>query len=289
MIAHISFNTCYVETLGYCLHDKRISKEERERLPDEGKRWTQSRAEVLYYHRCCGDHKELSRQFREVQKLNFNIRKPILHVAMSLPPGEKVSKSQLALMAKDCAKALDFEQHQYVVILHKDTEHRHAHIVVNRIGFDKHTVENQYLLRKVNQYCRATELKYGLTPTKAMRWYQTPAERALSSEHRRVVRLKEQIRQVIGKAYDLDSFKTQMQGRGYRVYKTERGISFKDGDRVLITGFKADYPWPKIEVRLAENMALRQFWLKKGMRLEPDESLEQKRRQGQRRGLRMDL
>ena len=190
MIAHISFNTCYVETLRYCLRDKRLSREEREQRPDEEKRRTQNRAEVLYYHRCFGNHQEISRQFREVQKLNFNVRKPVLHVALSLPPGEKISKSQWALMAKDCAKALDFEQHQYVVILHKDTEHRHAHIVVNRIGFDEHTVVNQYMMRKVNQYCRSTELQYGLTPTKAMRWYRTLADRDLPSEHHRVVRLK---------------------------------------------------------------------------------------------------
>jgi len=269
MIARISFNASYVETLGYCLHDKRISKEERERRPDEGRQRTQNRAEVLYYHRCCGDHKELSRQFREVQKLNYNIRKPVLHVALSLPPGEEVSKSQWALMAKDCAKALDFEHHQYVVILHKDTEHRHAHLVVNRIGFDQHTVTNQYMMREINQYCRATELRYGLTPTKAMRWYRTRDERIQPSEHSRVVRLKEQIRQVVSVAYDLDSFKEKMRGRGYRVYKTDRGISFKDSDRVLISGFKADYPWKKIEVELAWNQRV----LQKRLRLEQTQEL----------------
>jgi hypothetical protein len=272
MIARISFTPSYVETLGYCLHDKRISREECERRPDEDRRRTQNRAEVLYYHRCCGDHRELARQFREVQKLNYNIRKPVLHLALSLPPGEKVSKSQLAQMAKDCAKALDFEHHQYVVILHKDTEHRHAHIVVNRIGFDQHTVVNQYMIRKVNQYCRATELQYGLTPTKAMRWYRTPDERMQSSEHQRVVRLKEQIRQVVKVAYDLDSFKEKMRGRGYQVYKTDRGISFKDSDRVLITGFKAEYPWKKIEKELAFNLAWQQA---QRLRLEQEQTLRQ--------------
>lgn len=280
MIARVSFSHSYAETLSYCLQDKRISKEEWEQLPDDRKRQTQNRAEVLYYHRCCGNHKDLSRQFREVQKLNFNIRKPVLHLALSLPPGEQVSKSQFTEMAKACAKALDFEQHQYVVILHKDTEHRHAHIVVNRIGFDRHTVVNQYMLRKVNQYCRATELQFGLTPTKALRWYRTPAERMEPSEHHRVVRLKEEIRQVLGQAYDLDSFKEQIRGRGYAIYKTDRGISFKDSDRVLITGSKADYPWQKIEAELAKNLARQQT-----QRLR----LEQQQQPTRRRGLRIEM
>jgi hypothetical protein len=279
MIGRISFSDSYAETLGYCLHDKRLSKEEREQVPEEKLRHTQNRAEVLYYNQCCGDHKELSRQFREVQKLNYNIRKPVLHLALSWPPGEKVSKSQIVAMAKDCAKALDFERHQYVVILHKDTEHRHAHIVVNRIGSDNHTVTNQYMLRKVNAYCRATELQYGLTPTKAMRWYRRYDERQDPSEHHRVVRLKEQIRQVLKQAHDLDTFKKQMQGRGYRVYKTDRGISFKDRDRVLMAGFKADYSWKKIELELAWNQRV----LQKRLEMKQSEDLRQ------HRGRRMEL
>ena len=275
MIGRISFNDSYAETLVYCLHDRQLTKEELEQQSEETRRRTQNRAEVLYYHRCCGDHRELSRQFREVQKLNFNIRKPVLHVALALPPGEKVSKGQLVALAKDCAKALDFERHQYVVILHKDTEHRHAHIVVNRIGFDGHTVTNQYMLRKVNAYCRAAELKYGLTPTRAMRRYRVQAEKMDPSGHHRVVRLKEQIRQGLMKAHDLETFKKQMQDRGYRVYKTDRGISFKDRDRVLITGSQTEYPWKKIELELAWN--------------DRQKRLVQTQEMRQRRGLRIEL
>jgi hypothetical protein len=258
MMGHIGFSPSYGETLGYCLQDKRISQEQTQHPTDLEHRQTRNRAEVLYYHHCYGDIRQLTRQFKEVQKQHLNVIKPAFHLSLSLPPGDNLSKSQFVDLAQDCAKALDFERHQYLVILHKDTPHPHVHVVVNRIGADKHLMTQTNMLKRIDQFCREAELKYQLTPVESMRRFQSPEERLRPSQGLRVVQLKEEITQTLKQAQDLASFKEQMQERGYKVHKTERGISFTDRDGVFTTGSKAEYPWRKIEATLAQNLAERQ-------------------------------
>ncbi|HEX3933656.1 MAG TPA: relaxase/mobilization nuclease domain-containing protein [Puia sp.] len=304
MMGHIGFSPSFGQTLGYCLQDKRISQEQTQRPADIEHRQTRNRAEVLYYHHCYGDIQQLTRQFKEIQKQNFNIIKPAFHLSLSLPPEDKIAKSRFVDIAQDCAKALDFEKHQYVVILHKDTEHPHVHLVVNRIGADKHLMAETNMFKRIDQFCREAELKYQLTPVQSMRRYQSPEERLKPSQGLRVAQLKKEITQALKQTQDLASFKAQMQERGYKVHKTERGISFTDRDKVFTPGSKADFPWKKIESALAQNLAerqaqelrleqerIRQLELKPKLELKrkPDFEPDDHRKQVQRRGHRMRM
>ncbi len=65
-------------------------------------------------------------------------------------------------MSQACAKDMGFENNQYVAILHRDTNHQHIHIVANRIGYDKRTVSDSNSYKKIADYCRKMELRYGL-------------------------------------------------------------------------------------------------------------------------------
>lgn len=127
-MGHIGFASSFGGALGYCLQDKEIGEERKQELVKEDRRQTRNRAEILYYHQCYGNIAQLTRQFREVQKQNLNVIKPAFHLSLSLPPEDRISKSRFVDIAQDCAKALDFERHQYIVILHKDTMHPHVHV-----------------------------------------------------------------------------------------------------------------------------------------------------------------
>ena len=314
MTNRFSFCRSYGEPLEYCLQDKRVRQGQSQDVADGERQQTKNRAEVLYYNQCYGDEQELTRQFKEVQKLDYNMVKPAFHLSLNLPPGEKITKSQFVDIAKDCAKALDFERHQYVVIRHKDTEHPHIHLVVNRIGADAHVMEDYQTLKRVSQFCRAAEQKYQLTQVKDIRRYRSPEEQFESSKSKRVVQLKEQIGQALKLTDNLESFTEQMRERGYRVYKYEKGIGFKDGDGVYMQGFKVEYPWKKIEATLAQNLAerqaqelrleqerIRQQEIKQkleiapkqepklGIRRKPDFEPDDESKQVQRRGLRMRM
>ncbi|HWB91262.1 MAG TPA: relaxase/mobilization nuclease domain-containing protein [Puia sp.] len=179
--------------MAYCLKDKRVRQDRsQDEAETEGRR-VRNRAEVLHYNLCYGKEKELARQFREVQKQDLNVCKPAFHLSLSFPPGENVSKGRLVDIAKECARDLKFDRHQYVVILHKDTAHPHIHIVANRIGFDGHVMEDRKILPRVIRFCRETEQRYQLTPVKNIYRYRSPQERLEISNNPRTVRLKEEI------------------------------------------------------------------------------------------------
>jgi Relaxase/Mobilisation nuclease domain len=259
MTGHIGFSSSYKNKLQYCLHDKRIRQRQNQHPAQSEHRQTINRAEVLYYHQCYGNTLQLTKQFKEVQKQNLNVINPVFHLSLSLPPEEKISKSRFVDIAKDCARALDFAQHQYVVILHKDTAHSHIHLVVNRIGLDTHVLDGRNKLKQMDQFCREAEQKYELTRVQSIRRYRSAEERSEPNRGQRIVQLREQIALTLEQTRNLPSFSAEMHERGYRVYKTERGISFKDEDGVFTTGARADYPWKKIEAALAENLTLRQI------------------------------
>lgn len=276
MTGRIVFRPYYGDALAYCLQDKRVRQEETQDQTKTESQRVKNRAEVLHYNLCYGKEKELARQFKAVQKQDLKISKPAFHLSLSFAPGENVSKGRLADIAKECARELGFEEHQYIAVMHKDTAHPHIHIVANRIGFDGHVMEDRHILPRVLKFCRETEQRYQLTPVKNIYRYRSPEERTEQRKDPRTMRLKEDIRQVLTEAYDPDGFRERIRERGYKVYQNEKGIAFMDGDGAIIQGYKTGYPWKAIEAELGQNLARRQEQL----RLEQKEAkkLEMKHR-----------
>jgi len=258
MTGRISFKPSYSDALGYCLRDKRVRREQAPEVSEPEGRQMKNRAEVIYYHLCHGDLKELERQFRQVQKQDHNISKPAFCLALSVAPEDKVSKGRFVEIAKDCAKALDFERHQYVVVLHKDTRHPHVHLVVNRVGFDGHTMGHKYALQLVLAFCRETERRYELKQLKNIYRYRSVEERMERRADPVTRQLKKEIEEALKEVHDLDGFRQRLVERGYKVYKNDRGIAFVDSRGAKVQGNQADYPWKKIEAKLAQNLAQRQ-------------------------------
>lgn len=240
----------FSKSLAYCLDDKLQKHSQKVVFKD--------RAEILYYHQCYGNKEELALQFREVAKLNRNISKPVLHISMSFPPGEVLPKSKLIQLAKEYARDTDFEKHQYVVILHKDTSHQHIHLVANRIGFDKHVHDNSFGYLKINKWCREAEIRHHLTQTLNPIRYRTPEERQIPRHDVKLDQLKENIRQSLLLSRDVAGFKAHMEERGYTVYQNQKGMAFLCDKYVVFRGSEAGYPFREIQSILSRDLSLRQ-------------------------------
>ena len=236
------------DKLSYCLEDK---------LTPTGDVIYKDRAEILHFNRCFGDKEELIGQFDEIKRLDQNMSKPVMHISMSLPPGEQLPKGTLVELAADCAKAFDFENHQYVVILHKDTPQQHIHLVVNRIGFDRHTVDDSFSHGKIADFSRAAELRHHLRQELGPRRYQTKEQRLQPRQGIRLDRLRQEIRTALAFSDDYGQFQRRLQEKGYKIYKG-RGIAFMDEKHVIIRGYEVSYPLKTIEAQLAKNLRLRQ-------------------------------
>ena len=238
MIGKISTGKSFGGCIHYCLNDKeQVSMQEEVMI---------GRAEVLLYNQCYGSEKEVISQFNEVRKLNPNLASPVLHVTLSLSPGENLPKGKLMELCEDCAKEIGFEKNQYIAIYHKDTNHQHLHIVANRVGFDRKTVSDSRSYEKVAKYCRKMEQKFQLKEVLSPRKYLSEKERMIPRQDIRKEHLKQDIQLALKATKNYPQFEAKMTAMGYQVLKG-RGISFTDDKKVKIKGSEVGFPLMKIE------------------------------------------
>ncbi len=241
MIGKVTIGKSFRGCLLYCLNDK------RKQHPDE--EIFKNRAEIIAFNQCNGTAQELIRQFNQVRGLNPKLSKPVLHITLSLAPGEHLSKDKLMEVTEQCANEFGFENNQYVSVLHKDTGHQHIHIVANRIGFDKKTVSDSNSYKRVATFCRKMELKFRLKQVLSPKQFLSKEQRLLPRNDERKKQLSLLIRRTLYNAKDFDHFVRLMQSKGYKVIKG-RGISFIDDKKVKIKGSEVGYSLQKIEQRL---------------------------------------
>lgn len=240
-----SFRGCLL----YCLHDKLPTRANQEVMED--------RAKVIWYNQCFGSDKELIRQFHEVRLLNQKVAKPVLHITLSLVPGEEMTKEQWANIAESCAHHFGFAANQYVAILHHDTTHQHLHIVANRIGFNGKTVSDSNSYQKMALCCRKMERENNLQQVLSPTRFLPKEQRQMPRIDQRKEQLKESIKECLASSHSYGQFEERMQAMGYKISKG-RGIAFTDEKEVKVKGSEVGYSWSRVEQVLRQNFALQQ-------------------------------
>lgn len=218
---------------------------------------------VLEQQLCFGDKKEIIQQFNEVRQLNERIAKPVMHITLSLVPGERLSEGEVHKLLEAAARDLGYEKNQWLAIAHHDTSHQHFHIVVNRIGFDGKTLSDSNNYKRIAGYCRRMERELGLQPVQSPRRFLPPEERSKPRFDQRKERLRNIITQSIKKARDYPDFESRVKAAGYEVIRA-RGIRFIDDKKVKIKGSELGFSLQWIERllgvdRLHRNLMLEQL------------------------------
>jgi len=249
MIGKITVGKSFRGCIAYCLNDK-IQKQDQGQVMKE-------RAEVLMFNKCFGNEKELVQQFNEVRQLNQKLSKPVLHITLSLSPGEVLGKDKMMEMSEHCAKEMGFENNQYIAISHRDTNHQHLHIVSNRIGFDSRTVSDSNNYQKMANYCRKMELKYELKQVLNPRKYLSKQQRNIPRFDQRKEQLRNSIKEALKDCSNLLQFERKMKERGYKIIKG-RGISFADEKKVIVKGSELNYSLQTIEKILARQSLMQE-------------------------------
>lgn len=226
MIGKISIGTSLRETLKYCL----------------GK----ERAEVLDYNLCDGDQQEIWEQMKEVREQNIVVKKESQHLSVSFAKEDPVDRAMLLKIAEECAREMGFENHQYVVVQHHDTPHKHIHIVVNRVGMNGKTFSNSHNYRRMAGFCRRMEETFKLKKVLSPRRFQLPEHRHLPRSDERKIALKTAITNALWKAKNYEEFAQLIQAKGYRIEKG-RGIVFCDKKYLWVKGSGVGYSLQKIE------------------------------------------
>jgi hypothetical protein len=241
MIGDISLGASFFHCISYCLEDKTtLTEEQKIKKSLQDGLQHKDRAEVLAYNKCFGNKYELAEQFNEVARLSRRVEKPVLHLSLSLPPGEQLNRNQLIEAGQELAKEFGVADNQYLIIQHKDTDRQHIHLVANRVGYQGKaaTTSNNYL--KMDRLCRRLEKKYKLKEVLSARRFLSKEQRLIPRQDRRKEKMKYDIGQILKKAKNYDEFVKGMQQLGYQVIKG-RGITFIDDKKVRVKGSELGY------------------------------------------------
>ncbi len=87
---------------------------------------------------------ELTTEFRIAQNLNYSVTKPVFHCSLSTPPDEELTDEEWLDISKDYLDEMGFNNSQYVVYKHNDTDHHHVHIIANRVSLSGQTVDDSW-------------------------------------------------------------------------------------------------------------------------------------------------
>ena len=246
----------------------------------------QERAKVLELNQVYGSSKEMGKQMREVADDRKTVQKPVLHVQINFHPDEKLSQEQAEKAIDSILKDIGIEKdnHQYVVVQHKDKAHDHYHVVANRIGLDGELLNDHRIKDRLQVACDKVEKEQDLRQThnrtviydpsqqKGFR-YATAQEKQINKQQKqnkpvrdknpkimdRKNEIRDQLQAVLSKK-EIDSpekLKAALEKRGIDVQFSENkngisGISFKK-ENISVKGSAIDYKWSALSKVLEEN------------------------------------
>ncbi|MEG5031158.1 relaxase/mobilization nuclease domain-containing protein [Microcoleus sp. AT8-B1] len=202
----------------------------------------------------CGQTpEELAAEFGIARQLRPNLKVAVFHATLSVDSTEKLEDSEendqrwLAIAA-NYMKAMEFDNNQYAVVKHSDTEHDHIHIVASRICLDGGVVDDSWDYYKSQETIRQLERNYNLetvTPS-----WETDKRAQTTGEHRQLkskgnksvrVQLQDLIDEVTQDNPSMPEFVERLQQQGVEVQVGLTRTGFSKGisynlDGVALSG-----------------------------------------------------
>lgn len=96
-------------------------------------------------------------------RVGRKLEKPVFCFSLSWHPSESPSKKQMLKTAENGLKQLGLEHHESVIVSHRDTPHKHVHIVVNRVHpLEGLAADVKNSKRKISEFCLRYERENGI-------------------------------------------------------------------------------------------------------------------------------
>ena len=94
---------------------------------------------------------------------NQRVKKPVYHFTVSLAPGDPANRETMRQVADQTIRELGLQEHQVLIVAHRDRAHSHMHFMVNMIHPDRRTVWSDWRdWVRLQQALRPQEADLGL-------------------------------------------------------------------------------------------------------------------------------
>lgn len=129
--------------------------------------WNQEKnAEVVFRQYVTGeDPMEISKEFQLIQEQNINCNKNTLSFVLSptIKDGKQLHKPELRKICEAFMEKLKLGERQAVAFVHRDKQHLHIHLYVNRIDFKGAAYNDSFIGKRSQQAAEKVAEQFHLT------------------------------------------------------------------------------------------------------------------------------
>lgn len=176
---------------------------------------------------------------------NYRVQKPVYHLSIAFDPTDTVDRQRMELVGDRVLRALGLQDHEALFVAHRDREHPHVHIVVNRVHPETHRAWERWQdWPKIERTLRGLEheLELRVVPGRLDRSHglEIP-ERALetsgqrrAAERTHEMSFAEEVRQhlpELRRARSWEELSERLAERGLQIQPKGQGIVITDGER----------------------------------------------------------
>ena len=217
--------------------------------------WNQEKdAEVVYSKHLAGETPEqITQEFKIIQDQNARCTNNTLSFILSptIQDGKQLSSRSLGEITEKFLKEMKLQEHQAIGFVHRDRQHTHVHVYVNRIDFNGRAYNDSFIGKRSQQAAENVAKEMGLTTArevqqekldriKLIRFEIKQVHEKVMAEHRpqdldRYIRLmgEKDINVVpsINKSNRLQGFRFEFKGHSLKGSEVHRSMS---GSRLLM-------------------------------------------------------
>ena len=129
--------------------------------------WNQEKnAEVVYKQHLAGDNpREITEEFRIIQEQNIRTKNNTLSFVLSptIEDGKDLTGEQLLELTHRFIAEMKLSEHQGIGFVHRDKQHTHVHVYVNRISFDGMAYKDNFIGKRSQYAAEKVAKEMGLT------------------------------------------------------------------------------------------------------------------------------
>jgi hypothetical protein len=204
--------------------------------------------EIVFGQHLAGEMpQEVTEEFKLVQEQNTRCQKNTLSFILSPTPedGKDLTKDRLGELTQKFIREMQLKENQAIAFVHRDKEHTHVHLYVNRIGFDGKAYNDSFIGKQSQLAAERVSKEMGLTTVKDVQMQKEldsiKVRLEIKNIHQRVMEserpktLDDYIKAMkarnvevipsINKANRLQGFRFQYQGNDFKASEVHRSMS----------------------------------------------------------------
>jgi len=151
--------------------------------------WNQEKnAEVIHSQHLAGQTpKEITGEFKIIQEQNMRCKNNTLSFVLSptIDDGKSLSRKELKELTQRFIHQMELKNNQAIAFVHRNKQHVHIHLYVNRIGFDGKAYNDSFIGKRSQLAAQEVAKEMGLTTVKEVQQEKQNELRQLRNEVQR--------------------------------------------------------------------------------------------------------